>query len=65
MRTYLGEFEQLLLLAVMHLNDDAYGARIRQTIERRTGRTGAIHRIRFSILARGLVQFSNSCGVRL
>jgi PadR family transcriptional regulator len=46
MRTYLGEFEQLLLLAVMHLNDDAYGARIRQTIERRTGRTvspGAVY----------------------
>jgi DNA-binding PadR family transcriptional regulator len=38
MRAYLGEFEQLLLLAVMHLDDDAYGARIRQTIERRTGR---------------------------
>jgi PadR family transcriptional regulator PadR len=46
MRTYLGEFEQLLLLALMHLNDDAYGARIRQTIERRTGRTvspGAVY----------------------
>ncbi len=46
MRTYLGEFEQLLLLAVVHLVEDAYGTRIRETIERRTGRTvspGAIY----------------------
>ncbi len=46
MRTYLGEFEQLLLLAVVHLDEDAYGTRIRETIERRTGRTvspGAIY----------------------
>ena len=43
---YLGEFEQLLLLAVVHLDEDAYGTRIRETIERRTGRTvspGAIY----------------------
>jgi PadR family transcriptional regulator PadR len=46
MRTYLGEFEQLLLFAVVHLDDTAYGTRIRQTIERRTGRTvspGAVY----------------------
>jgi len=46
MRTYLGEFEQLLLLAVVHLDEDAYGTRIRETIARRTGRTvspGAIY----------------------
>lgn len=46
MRTYLGEFEQLLLLAVVHLDETAYGTRIRQTIERRTGRTvspGAVY----------------------
>jgi DNA-binding PadR family transcriptional regulator len=46
MRTYLGEFEQLLLFAVVHLDDAAYGTRIRQTIERRTGRTvspGAVY----------------------
>ena len=46
MRTYLGEFEQLLLLALLQLKDDAYGLRIRQTIEERTGRTvspGAVY----------------------
>jgi DNA-binding PadR family transcriptional regulator len=38
MRTYLGEFEQLLLMALVHLGDDAYGGRIRDVIETRTGR---------------------------
>lgn len=38
----LGEFEQHLLLAVVHLGDAAYGVRIRQEIERRTGRDVAI-----------------------
>ena len=46
MRTYLGEFEQLLLFAVVELRDDAYGGCIRRTIEERTGRSvspGAIY----------------------
>ena len=38
MRTYLGEFEQLLLLALWHLKENAYGVRIRESIETRTGR---------------------------
>ena len=36
--TFLGEFEQMVLLAVVRLKDAAYGARIRQVIEDRTGR---------------------------
>jgi PadR family transcriptional regulator PadR len=46
MGTFLGEFEHLLLLALVHLEDDAYGARIRRVIEQRTGRTvspGAVY----------------------
>lgn len=35
----LGDFEQLVLLAVLHLDDDAYGVRIVDSIEERTGRT--------------------------
>lgn len=35
---YLGEFEQLCLLAVLRRRDDAYGVRIFQEIEDRTGR---------------------------
>ena len=38
-REYLGEFEQVVLLAVMRLGDDAYGVTIRREIEERTGRT--------------------------
>lgn len=35
---YLGEFEQLVLLAVVRLADTAYGVPIRREIERRTER---------------------------
>ncbi len=34
----LGEFEQLVLLALMRLGDDAYGVAIRDEIEREAGR---------------------------
>jgi DNA-binding PadR family transcriptional regulator len=43
---YLGEFEQLILFAILRLADEAYGVRIRQEIEARTGRevsVGAIY----------------------
>jgi PadR family transcriptional regulator PadR len=35
----LGEFEQLVLLAVVHLRDEAYAIPIVDEIERRTGRS--------------------------
>lgn len=38
----LGEFEQIVLLAVVRLSDDAYGSPIRREIEERTGRSIAI-----------------------
>jgi DNA-binding PadR family transcriptional regulator len=41
-RDTLGEFEQLLLLAIVHLGADAYGVTIRQEIETRTGKEVAI-----------------------
>ena len=37
-REALGEFEQLVLLAALHLGDDVYGVPIADEIERRTGR---------------------------
>jgi len=39
---YLGEFEQLVLLALIRLRGDAYGMPIRREIEERTGRAVAI-----------------------
>jgi PadR family transcriptional regulator PadR len=38
----LGEFEQLVLLAIVHLKDEAYGLAIRREIESRTGRSVAV-----------------------
>src|SRR5262249_60708788 len=38
----LGEFEQMVLLALVRLGPDAYGATIRREIEARTGRELAI-----------------------
>ena len=34
----LGVFEQLVLLALLHLGEDAYGMTVRRAVERRTGR---------------------------
>ena len=39
---YLGEFEHIVLLALMRLGDDAYGVTVRQEISRRTGRDVSI-----------------------
>ena len=38
MRETLGEFEQLVLLAIMQLSGEVYGVPIVEEIERRTGR---------------------------
>ena len=35
----LGEFDQMVLLAILHLGDDVYGVPIVDEIERRTGRS--------------------------
>lgn len=58
MRTFLGEFEQLLLLALMHARDEIYGVEIRDAIERRARRTvspGAIYTALDRLERRGLV----------
>ncbi|HSC25724.1 MAG TPA: helix-turn-helix transcriptional regulator [Vicinamibacterales bacterium] len=41
METYLGEFEQVVLLAVLRLGDEAYAIPVRQEIKTRTGRSVA------------------------
>ncbi len=42
MKEYLGEFEQLVMLALLRLGDSAYGMSVRREIEARTGRDIAI-----------------------
>jgi len=44
--SFLGAFEQVVLLAVAHLGEDGYGVTVRKEIERRTGRevsVGAVY----------------------
>jgi len=46
-REHLGEFEQIVLLAVLRLGENAYGVPVRQEIEKRTQRSltvGALYR---------------------
>jgi DNA-binding PadR family transcriptional regulator len=38
---YLGEFEQIVLLAILRLREDAYAIPIREEIEAKTGRSVA------------------------
>jgi PadR family transcriptional regulator PadR len=55
---YLGEFEQMLLLAALRLGDEAYGAAISQELEERVGRRvsrGAIYVTLDRLEAKGLV----------
>ena len=56
---HLGEFEQLALLAVMRLGDDAYGARIQDELDRTAGRSAAISSIYITLTrleSKGLVR---------
>jgi DNA-binding PadR family transcriptional regulator len=58
MADQLGRLEQLLLFAVLRLDDDAYGATIRREIKARTGRsltTGAIYTTLRRLEDRGMV----------
>jgi len=41
-RDYLGEFEHIVILALLRLGDRAYGVTVRQEIEARTGREASI-----------------------
>ncbi len=58
----LGEFEQLLLLAVLRLGDEAYGVTIRRAIEKATGRdisAGAVYTALGRLEGRGFVTASD------
>jgi len=59
MPPYLGEFEQLVLLAILRLGDRASGAAIREVVEDGSGRTvwiGAVHTTLERAAAKGLVR---------
>lgn len=55
----LGEFEQLILFALVELDEDGYGAAVGRAIEARTGRevsAGAVYTALDRLEARGLVR---------
>ncbi|HKE33879.1 MAG TPA: PadR family transcriptional regulator [Candidatus Acidoferrum sp.] len=58
-RDFLGEFEHIVLLAVLRLPDQAYGVTVRREIEARTKREvsiGAIYATLDRLEAKGYVQ---------
>jgi DNA-binding PadR family transcriptional regulator len=57
----LGEFEQLVLLALLQLRDDAYGMQVRRELEARTAREvtiGAVYATLDRLEDKGLVTSS-------
>ena len=64
-RDFLGEFEQIVLLALLRLGDDAYGVPVRQEIEKRTNRSidvGALYSTLDRLEEKGFIRsrFSDS-----
>jgi PadR family transcriptional regulator, regulatory protein PadR len=59
MGSHLGEFEQLVLLALIRLDDDAYGVTVRQEIEQRTKRAvtlGTVYKTLLRLEEKGMIQ---------
>jgi len=58
-RDYLGEFEHIVILALLRLDERAYGVTVRQEIESRTGREvsiGAVYATLDRLEAKGYVR---------
>lgn len=59
MEPILGEFEQLVMLALMRLGEAAYGVSVQEEIERRGGRSvsaGTVYRALLRLEAKGFVE---------
>jgi DNA-binding PadR family transcriptional regulator len=58
MKGYIGEFEELVLLTIAALDEDAYGVGIKEDIEKRTDRSisiGALHSTITRLEEKGLI----------
>lgn len=56
---YLGEFEQMVLLSIMRLEDEAYGLRIREelgSVAERTPSSGALYTTLDRLERKGLIR---------
>jgi DNA-binding PadR family transcriptional regulator len=61
-QSYLGEFEQVVLLAVARLKDDAYGMAVRAEIAERIGRAvtiGALYATLDRLVTKGYLRASD------
>lgn len=59
MKNYIGEFEELVLLTIASLGDEAYGISIKESIEERASRTisiGALHSTITRLEDKGLIR---------
>ncbi len=62
---FLGAFEEIVLLALVHLGDNAYGMTIRREIEDRSGRAvsiGAVYSTLDRLESKGLISSTYSNG---
>lgn len=60
-RSYLGEFELMILLAVIHLGEDAYGVPISRELEKHRGRevsVGSVYAALERLESKGLITSS-------
>ncbi len=65
MATYLGEFEQLLLLTVLRLGEDAYAVEVARALEERAGRRvsrGALYTSFDRLENKGLIRWKLAAG---
>jgi DNA-binding PadR family transcriptional regulator len=63
--TYLGELEQLLLLAILRLGDDAYAVDVARELEQRAGRhisRGALYTSFDRLETKGLIRWKLAAG---
>ena len=61
-KSFLGEFEQMLLLAILQTGDNAYGVEVRRELEEATGRTvsrGAFYTTLDRLEAKGYLRWSS------
>ena len=59
MKGYIGEFEELVLLTIVSLGDQAYGVAIKEDIEKRSDRRisiGALHSTITRVEEKGLIK---------
>lgn len=61
-KSYLGEFEQMVLLAILRKGDGAYGVEVRRELEERAGRSvsrGAFYTTLDRLQSKGMLEWTS------